>query len=369
MTNRFSGIFTALCVAVCGMLGDVARGEVVATDSASNAAYAADPSGAWLGLSSTAGENPVGSDNGGTGFQPWNFSGGYHIPTQSPYGRLNHFIDGVDFPASAFNDLGGPAFALTNAQTAQDVTTRALRTFDEPLGVGDVFSLRFDSPAMFDPYGPSISPSLNITMIDATGQGTMDIGTQWSGTQPTNWRVNNKSGRFNTGISPSDTSDGSSLSLAITGATTATLTFDGQEFAVEFNHGLPAGIRFQLYGNTSGNGLSGGAGQPTGEREFFFDDLQIESPDEVLAGDYNDDGVVNLADYTVWRDNLGSQVELPNDSTSGDVSAEDYAVWKAAFGAAADAAAITASPVPEPSGWSGALLLATLATMVSRKAR
>ena len=50
-------------------------------------------------------------------------------------------------------------------------------------------------------------------------------------------------------------------------------------------------------------------------------------------GDYNDDSVVDAADYTVWRDNLGQDVTLPNDPTPGMVTAEDYDVWRANFGA------------------------------------
>ena len=65
-------------------------------------------------------------------------------------------------------------------------------------------------------------------------------------------------------------------------------------------------------------------------------------------GDYNNDGIVNLADYTVWRDNLGSSATLPNDPTPGSVTVGDYAVWKSNFGQGA--AVLSASfAVPEPS--------------------
>ena len=56
---------------------------------------------------------------------------------------------------------------------------------------------------------------------------------------------------------------------------------------------------------------------------------------QVLAGDYNQNGVVDAADYTVWRNNLGANIALPNedpDQTPGWVTAEDYGVWKANFG-------------------------------------
>lgn len=55
------------------------------------------------------------------------------------------------------------------------------------------------------------------------------------------------------------------------------------------------------------------------------------------VGDYNNDGTVNAADYTRWRDALGSSVTLPNDSTPGTVTAADYNVWQTNFGLTAAA--------------------------------
>ncbi|MGD9635307.1 MAG: PEP-CTERM sorting domain-containing protein, partial [Pirellulales bacterium] len=52
-------------------------------------------------------------------------------------------------------------------------------------------------------------------------------------------------------------------------------------------------------------------------------------------GDYNNDGAVNAADYTVWRDHLGQTFQLTNEGTgvtAGMVTSEDYDFWKANFG-------------------------------------
>jgi hypothetical protein len=54
-----------------------------------------------------------------------------------------------------------------------------------------------------------------------------------------------------------------------------------------------------------------------------------------LPGDYNNDGTVNAADYTVWRNNLGATIELPNEGTTvspGVVDLEDYLLWKSQYG-------------------------------------
>ncbi|WP_425397013.1 hypothetical protein [Aeoliella sp.] len=83
------------------------------------------------------------------------------------------------------------------------------------------------------------------------------------------------------------------------------------------------------------------------------DTIVLEALSAVLAGDFNDDGIVNIADYTLWRNNLGAANESAINNAgngSGGVGAGDFAVWRDNFGATSGA--IT-SPVtvPEPSNW------------------
>lgn len=52
-------------------------------------------------------------------------------------------------------------------------------------------------------------------------------------------------------------------------------------------------------------------------------------------GDFNADGVVNLADYTVWRDNLGQYTGgLADSNGDGWVNGADLAAWRTHFGRA-----------------------------------
>jgi endonuclease/exonuclease/phosphatase family metal-dependent hydrolase len=72
-----------------------------------------------------------------------------------------------------------------------------------------------------------------------------------------------------------------------------------------------------------------------------------------IAGDYNDDGTVDAADYTVWRDTLeASGTSLPNDPTPGTVDESDYLYWRTHFGESAGSGvgAGSLAEVPEPAG-------------------
>jgi Subtilase family len=67
-----------------------------------------------------------------------------------------------------------------------------------------------------------------------------------------------------------------------------------------------------------------------------------------VPGDFNDDGMVSAADYTVWRDTLGSINDLRADgSLNGIIDMADYAVWKQSFTEMRSPSAVI--QVPEPS--------------------
>lgn len=75
--------------------------------------------------------------------------------------------------------------------------------------------------------------------------------------------------------------------------------------------------------------------------------LAIAQP---VDGDYNDDGRVDMADYTVWRDNLGGPPgTLPNDPGNGAIGSFQYTTWKNNLGAQSAATTFAGQAVPEPS--------------------
>jgi len=54
---------------------------------------------------------------------------------------------------------------------------------------------------------------------------------------------------------------------------------------------------------------------------------------QALAGDYFPDGTVNLVDYSIWRQNIGSSTNLNADGNlNGIIDAADYSIWRDNYG-------------------------------------
>ena len=74
----------------------------------------------------------------------------------------------------------------------------------------------------------------------------------------------------------------------------------------------------------------------------IFDNLVVTDLPSTLAGDFNNDNVVDAADYTVWRDHLGEAnedaINNRGDGLNG-VDPEDYNLWRDSFGDTPGAAA------------------------------
>lgn len=89
-----------------------------------------------------------------------------------------------------------------------------------------------------------------------------------------------------------------------------------------------------------------------------------------LAGDYNNDGMVNLADYTVWRDHLGSADEsaIHFNGDGGGIGASDYEYWRSQYGmASSNATESIEQTVPEPASLLLMLILVTALSICGRE--
>ena len=92
-----------------------------------------------------------------------------------------------------------------------------------------------------------------------------------------------------------------------------------------------------------------------------------------LAGDYNNDGIVDSADYVTWRVSLANNTPLVNETASpGVVDDQDYNVWRASFGTTSfgsgSGTAASTAAVPEPST-AALYLLALCATILTGRRR
>jgi len=104
---------------------------------------------------------------------------------------------------------------------------------------------------------------------------------------------------------------------------------------------------------------------------------------QIIAGDYNGDGIVGAADYTVWRNSLGQQVEMgsgADGNRNGFVDEGDFSMWKDFFGrvvvggtenvgtgALGGSAGADTAAVPEPA--SGILLVAGMIVSMTLRRR
>jgi autotransporter-associated beta strand protein len=83
-----------------------------------------------------------------------------------------------------------------------------------------------------------------------------------------------------------------------------------------------------------------------------------------LVGDYNQDGIVDSADYVLWRNNVGT-TSLPNRASgnTGPIGPADYDAWRQHFGqtVVGSGAEVEGAAVPEPArGGLAALLMLSL---------
>lgn len=239
---------------------------------------------------------------------------------------------------------------FTGGVTVADGTLRASNTSGSATGTGNV---RVNAGAMLLGTGSiagSVIVDAGAVLAPGDSTGTLQVGSV--GLAP--------GATFAVAIGPAQFSSLAAISGGQFGGTLDIQLLD--------NFAPTLGDSFEIL-SASSSGLAGKFDTIVGrqiDESLQFDVLY--SPSAVtlkvvsvpLGGDYNDDGIVDLADYAVWRDNLGAAAgTLANDTDGGTIGVSQYATWKANFGDASGMSTTSASStVPEPGAW---LLLTLLA--------
>jgi hypothetical protein len=224
------------------------------------------------------------------------------------------------------------------------VASAVLYQLDASLGPSLVVDMQ-TGRALLDNQSDEASELIAYTISSAGGA----LLTDWSGLtalEPGVWQKANP-----TTNNLSELTGGAALTLA---------AGEVRDLGVAWDAAASLNLRFQYQ---TSNGIL-----KTGHVIFLDDTSHLTA----VAGDYNGDGVVDAADFTVFRDHLGgdSTTVFPpgtrNPTYSGPIGTSDYDYWKAHFGANSGLfAAVTA--VPEPSICMLMLVLGILLTCHLRK--
>jgi hypothetical protein len=163
-------------------------------------------------------------------------------------------------------------------------------------------------------------------------------------------------------LSQLNTSDFTTISVPLTSFTLATFTPPPTTNPGDPQHknGLgPFGFAhagdglltdFNLY--EFGAGVVAGAGLLRMEIDY----MEIRLPPTQIPGDYNNDGIVDQADYVTWRKNP--------DAFGGDP--DGYNTWRMNFGSGSAGSGAASGAVPEPAAW---LMLSLAAAVVATDRR
>ncbi|HVT27541.1 MAG TPA: autotransporter-associated beta strand repeat-containing protein [Lacipirellulaceae bacterium] len=323
------------------------------------------------------------------------------LPTQKPQWLSDDAIDvnGTMIPLSwnqPLNWIGGvPNASGAEANFWRTLSANRTITLDGSKTVG---TLTFDSP-----FSYTINPGSGGSLIFNNGgssatltssQGIHTINTAVQLTSNLNAAIN--AGTFTVsgaiGGSGSITKSGAgALTLtsthSYTGATivqSGTLSFNSSGLADAADVFLSSGATLQLNFNGSPDVIDSlflnGTSMPVGTWGAIGSGAQFTSSllggsgmlqvstyvPSFLAGDYNSNGVVDAADYVVWRKSIGAD-SIPNrdSQNTGPVGQADFDVWRADLGRIVGAVAgsgsglsVATTAVPEPA--TGGLVIAVL---------
>jgi hypothetical protein len=235
--------------------------------------------------------------------------------------------------------------------------TAVANTVPELVSLGTTWKAICSTPTVAARDNTGTNPLLTagIPIYDLTGSiVAFNYADLWDGTIDSNGIRTNEKGDRPLAIDP----------IVFTGTASNGTPADGS-LAMGTPMGQPIQPTFETEGrpfDSPNKWITNGTGPSDVKMQFMAMSglLTVQFPP--VPGDYNQNGVVDAADYVVWRDKLGSGIALPNDDTVG-VGQDDYTRWRSNFGQHAGSGSI--ANVPEPS----AIVLAALLVVTLRGRR
>jgi hypothetical protein len=202
-------------------------------------------------------------------------------------------------------------------------------------GIDGLYQLSFPSPltlriTTLDPTNDSSPPDIAVLLLNTPGLvAEVGVGTPPAGAITTLMAVNS--------LETADTfvagAEAGLMGFA------ASSFFDGQTSAYTTTVGMDPNLSVSNSWSLATTGMPA-AGNATPH-------LSIRWPSTHI-GDYNGDGVVDAADYIIWRSCEGTSTPLANDPLGGFIDDSHHAQWAAHFGAVFAEMHANAA-IPEPS--------------------
>ncbi|WP_197524940.1 LamG-like jellyroll fold domain-containing protein [Botrimarina hoheduenensis] len=294
----------------------------------------------------------------GSGFDFTGASAGFHhLAIRVPSGAVDYldidvFLDGVELPATPTGGNPGATLINTSGGMATNLNLGRSPAFD-PAGdfIGLLDDFRLYDTALNDAEIGDLASAVAALVIDVdpTSGG---IAIRNPSDQPIAlgyYELTSASGALSpTGWASLQAQDRSGFGAATglgdgwerLGTPSSNLLAEGylsDESVLGPGQSLPLGAAYNPFFPLDL--------ELTYQTEGVFRSGRLGEVGAVLAGDYNDDGLIDVADYTVWRDAVGTPLALHNDSTPTATTTDDYAAWVAAWQASS-----AAQTIPEPTG-------------------
>lgn len=325
------------------------QGPISGTTPGSLYLYGNNTFGGGLDLNTGATLNFNNANSFGTGPIRWGFTGG---------------------TATTFT-LAAPALAspvtVGNAMQTKAGDTLTMETFAQPVTWSGAWTLASGTSTL-DIHSDAATTISGVIggsggaltkvspgVLTLSGANTYSGGTTISGGT---LELSGASANLGTGnVTVSGTGATLMIDSGVTNAISNTATLNLNSFAMM---SLGSGVNDRistliLDGAQQPNGTYGSSQSgAVNKLDFYFSGMGILTVGpSILAGDYNNDGIVDAADYVVWRKNVGQPSQtLPNDTTGVIIGDAQYNLWRANYGNSVAVpgagSSLSSGAVPEP---------------------